>query len=42
VTEGAYYVVWLWDNQINFTSKNVKGVRNKFNSSWDLSFSSLK
>jgi peptide/nickel transport system substrate-binding protein len=42
VTEGAYYVVWLWDNQINFTSKNVKGVRNKFSSSWDLSFSSLK
>ena len=42
VTEGAYYVVWLWDNHINLTSKNVKGVRNKFSSSWDLSFSSLK
>jgi peptide/nickel transport system substrate-binding protein len=35
-------VPWLWDNQVNFASKNVNGVRNKFNSSWDLSFTSLK
>jgi peptide/nickel transport system substrate-binding protein len=41
-TAGAYYVPWLWDNQINFASKNVNGVKNKFNSSWDLTYSSLK
>jgi peptide/nickel transport system substrate-binding protein len=41
-TGQAYYVPWLWDNQINFASKNVNGVKNKFNSSWDLTFSSLK
>ena len=42
VTSQAYYVTWLWDNQINFASKNVNAVRNKANSSWDLAFSSLK
>ena len=42
LTNQVYYVNWLWDNQINFTSKNVNGVRNKFNSAWDLTFSSLK
>ena len=36
VTEGAYYIVWLWDNQIDLRSKNVNAVRSKFNSSWDL------
>jgi peptide/nickel transport system substrate-binding protein len=41
-TGQAYYIPWLWDNQINFTSKNVNGVKNKFNSSWDLTASSLK
>jgi peptide/nickel transport system substrate-binding protein len=42
VTDGAYLITWLWDNQINFASANVKGVRNKFNSSWDMTYSSLK
>jgi peptide/nickel transport system substrate-binding protein len=41
-TNQVFYVPWLWDNQINFHSKNVNGVKNKFNSSWDLTFSSLK
>jgi peptide/nickel transport system substrate-binding protein len=41
-TGKAFVIVWLWDNQINFASKNVNGVKNKFNSSWDLTFSSLK
>jgi peptide/nickel transport system substrate-binding protein len=41
-TGKVFVIVWLWDNQINFASKNVKGVRNKFNSSWDMTFSSLK
>jgi peptide/nickel transport system substrate-binding protein len=38
----AFYVPWLWDNQINFASKNVNGVKNEFNSAWDLTYSSLK
>ena len=42
VTEGAYMVPWLWDNQINFASDDVNAVRNKFNSSWDMAFTSLK
>ena len=42
VTAGAYIIPWLWDNQVNFASKNVNGVVSKFNSSWDMSFSSLK
>jgi peptide/nickel transport system substrate-binding protein len=42
VTNQAYLNVWLWDNQVNFTSKNVNGVKSKFNSAWDLTFSSLK
>jgi peptide/nickel transport system substrate-binding protein len=42
LTAGAYIVPWLWDNQVNFASKDVNPVRSKFNSSWDLTFSSLK
>jgi peptide/nickel transport system substrate-binding protein len=41
-TGEAFYIPWLWDNQIDFASKNVNGVRNKFNSSWDFTASSLK
>ena len=41
-TGQAFYVPWLWDNQINFASKNVNGVKSEFNSSWDLTASSLK
>lgn len=42
VAKGAYLIPWLWDNQVNLMSKNVNGVRNKFNSSFDLAFTSLK
>jgi peptide/nickel transport system substrate-binding protein len=42
VTGRAYVVPWLWDNQINFASANVKGVLNRFNSSWDMAWMSLK
>jgi peptide/nickel transport system substrate-binding protein len=42
IAKRAVMIPWLWDNQVNFASKNVNGVRNKFNSSWDLSFTSLK
>jgi peptide/nickel transport system substrate-binding protein len=41
-TAQAFYIPWLWDNQINFASANVNGVKNKFNSSWDFTASSLK
>jgi peptide/nickel transport system substrate-binding protein len=42
VMEGAYVVPWLWDNDVNFTSANVQGVVNKFNSSWDIPSTSIK
>jgi peptide/nickel transport system substrate-binding protein len=35
-------VPWIWDNQVNFVSKDVNGVLNLFNSSWDVTYSSLK
>jgi peptide/nickel transport system substrate-binding protein len=41
-TGQAFYVPWLWDNQVNFTSTDVNGVKNEFNSAWDLTYSSLK
>lgn len=39
---GAYSVPWLWDNDVNFNSKNVNGVVNKFIGAWDLTNSSIK
>ena len=42
VTAQAPAIPWIWDNTENIASKNVKGVVNKFNSSWDLSFVSIK
>lgn len=42
VTGRAYVIPWLWDNQINFASEDVKGVVNKFSVAWDLSYTSLK
>jgi peptide/nickel transport system substrate-binding protein len=42
VTSRAYVIPWLWDNQINSVSDNVRGVVNKFTVSWDLSYMSLK
>jgi peptide/nickel transport system substrate-binding protein len=42
VSAGAYIIPWLWDNQVNFKSKNVNGVVSKFNSTWDIAFTSLK
>ena len=43
LTGQVYYIVWLWDNEVNYTSTNVKGVQNSFNgNAWDLTFSSLK
>jgi peptide/nickel transport system substrate-binding protein len=42
ITGGAYVVMWIWDNDVNIRSKNVNGVQNKFNSSWDVTYTSLK
>ena len=38
----VYAVPWIWDNDVNFTSKNVNGVVSKFIGGWDLTNSSLK
>jgi len=43
VTNQAYFVTWLWDNDIILASTNVKAVPSKFNSgAADMVFSSLK
>jgi peptide/nickel transport system substrate-binding protein len=43
LTGQVYYITWLWDNEVNYTATNVKGVQNAFNgNAWDLTFSSLK
>jgi peptide/nickel transport system substrate-binding protein len=42
VTGRAYVVPWLWDNQISFASANVRGVVNRFDASWDMTFMSLR
>ena len=42
VTAQAPAIPWVWDNTENIASANVQGVVNKFNSSWDLSFTSIK
>ena len=41
VMEQAAVVPWVWDNQVNVSSTDVAGVINTFNSSWDLSFTSI-
>jgi peptide/nickel transport system substrate-binding protein len=43
VTNQAYFIPWLWDNNVGLQSKNVKGVSSKFNSgAYDFAFSGLK
>jgi len=43
VTNQAYFIPWLWDNNIGLQSSNLKGVSSKFNSgAYDFAFSSLK
>jgi peptide/nickel transport system substrate-binding protein len=37
----AAVVPWVWDNQANVRSADVAGVINKFNASWDLSYTSI-
>lgn len=42
LTNQAYVVTWLWDNEVTFASKNVHGVNWAFNNNtWDLANSWL-
>ncbi len=41
-TANAYYDDWIWDNEVNLASSDVNAVYNKFNTDWDLAYSSLK
>ncbi|HEX8741694.1 MAG TPA: ABC transporter substrate-binding protein [Thermoleophilaceae bacterium] len=42
ITGLAVVVPWLWDNQVNIRSSDVKGVVNAFNSTYDLNFVSIE
>jgi len=42
ITAQAPAIPWIWDDTANIRSTDVAGVINKFNSNWDLSFTSLK
>ena len=42
ITDLAVVVPWLWDNQVNIRSKDVKGVVNAFNATYDLNFTSIE
>jgi peptide/nickel transport system substrate-binding protein len=43
ISSQAYFIPWLWDNNVGLQSKNMKGVSSKFNSgAHDFAFSSLK
>jgi peptide/nickel transport system substrate-binding protein len=42
ITEQAPSIPWLWDTQPMLVSKNVAGVVNQSNASFDLAFTSLK
>jgi peptide/nickel transport system substrate-binding protein len=41
ITDQSPAIPWLWDKTTGIQSTNVLGVINKFNASWDLSFTSL-
>jgi peptide/nickel transport system substrate-binding protein len=42
VTELAPAIFWLWDKSPMIRSENVNGVASEFNSTWDLTFTSIK
>lgn len=42
VTRRAYVIPWLWDNQVNVLSADVKGVVNGFTAAWDMAYTSLR
>jgi peptide/nickel transport system substrate-binding protein len=42
ITEQAVGIPYVWDKQANLRSEDVAGVINKWNATWDLSFTGLK
>ena len=43
MTSQAYFIPWLWDNNIGLQSTNMNGVSSAFNSgAYDFAFSSFK
>lgn len=42
ITDTAAVVPWFWDKQPNIKSKNVDGTIDKWNASWDLSYTAVK
>jgi peptide/nickel transport system substrate-binding protein len=42
ITEQAVGIPYVWDKQANLRSDDVAGVINKWNATWDLSFTGLK
>jgi peptide/nickel transport system substrate-binding protein len=42
IVEQAPGIPYTWDDSFNLESKNVNAVMNGYNTTWDLSFSSLK
>jgi len=38
----AVEIPWIWDNNVNLRSKNVKGVVNTFVGEWDVTYTSVK
>jgi peptide/nickel transport system substrate-binding protein len=42
ITEQAVVIPWLWDNQVNLRSRDVKGVVSQWSSAYDVTFSSIE
>jgi peptide/nickel transport system substrate-binding protein len=42
VLEQAVAIPYVWDDNFQLSSRNVRGAMNSYYASWDLSFSSLK
>ncbi|MBV9213713.1 MAG: hypothetical protein JOZ25_08725 [Actinobacteria bacterium] len=42
ITGLAVEIPWIWDNNVNERSKNVNGMVNAFDGTWDVSYTSIK
>jgi peptide/nickel transport system substrate-binding protein len=42
ITDQAVVIPWLWDNQVNLRSNDVKGEINPLTASYDLNFTSIE
>ena len=42
ITGLAVEIPWIWDNNVNLRSSDVKGVLNTFNGTWDVAFTSIR